>query len=70
MSYAEDSQDYMILVGVLVGMVLVAFLLLTMMSTLRVNHHEDGITKRAKYQACQAIDNEASRIVCINGWRG
>lgn len=58
----------MIFIGVLVGMVLLCIAVMAGIGTIRVNHREDGVTRRAKYQACQALENEIARTVCINGW--
>lgn len=68
--YNEARQiNWMIFAGVLVGMSLVAAVLVVMLNTIRASHREDEISRRAKYAACQAVENEPSRIVCINGWR-
>lgn len=64
------DADWMIFIGALVGMALLAVAVLAGLGNLRANHREDGITKRAKYEACQALENEIGRTVCINGWNG
>ncbi len=64
----ERQVNYLIFVGVVVGMVLLCLAVMAGITTVRVNHRDDGVTKRAKYEACSSIEHEASRLVCVNGW--
>lgn len=64
----EDRRiHWMTFFGVVVGMALLAAFLLQMLGTIRANHREDEVSRRAKYEACQSLENEITRSTCING---
>ncbi len=68
--YSETvDPNWLIFFGTLVGMGLLAAAVIVGINTVRANHREDQISRRARYVACQAVENEPSRLVCINGWR-
>jgi hypothetical protein len=64
----EDRRlHWMTFFGVIVGMALLAAFLLQMLATIRANHREDEVSRRAKYEACQSVENEITRTACITG---
>ncbi len=63
------DPNWLIFFATIIGMGLLAAAVIVGINTVRANHREDEISRRAKYEACQAVENEPSRIVCINGWR-
>lgn len=62
------DPNWLIFFATLVGMALLAGVVVVGLLNLRVNHLDDGKTRRVKYEACRSIENEASRVVCINRW--
>lgn len=62
------DENWLIFSGVVIGMALLCAVLIILMSTIRSNHREDEISQRGKFVACQAVENEIARTVCINGW--
>jgi len=68
-----DNPDrrihWQLFIATLVGMALVAAAVVVLLGNIKDSHSEDQITRRAKYEACKSIENEASLIVCLNGWQ-
>lgn len=69
----EDNPDrrihWQIFIATLVGMVLVAVATIGLLQVIQASHREDEISQRARYQACLDIENDATRLVCINRGR-
>lgn len=64
----ERRLHWMYFMCTLIGMALLALVLIQVVATIRASHREDEISRRDKYVACQSIENELSRTVCLNGW--
>jgi hypothetical protein len=66
----EDNPDrrihWQIFIATLVGLVLLAGVVLGLLQTIRASHREDEISRRARYEACLSIENDATRAVCIS----
>lgn len=65
---ATRQVNRMVFAGVIVGMLIVLTVLALYIQAWRSNVREREISQREKYEACQHVENEPSRIVCINGW--
>lgn len=70
MEYDVDDRrvHWMIFISTLVGMVLIALVCTVFMHTVRDNRGVYEISRRAKYEACQSLENEVARTACMNGW--
>lgn len=67
MDMDDRRLHWMTFIGVIIGMALLGAFLLQMLGTIHSNHREDELSRRAKYQACQSLENEITRSTCING---
>jgi NADH:ubiquinone oxidoreductase subunit 3 (subunit A) len=67
MDMDDRRLHWMTFIGVIVGMAILGTFLLQMLSTIRANHREDEVSRRARYEACQSLENEITRSTCING---
>lgn len=67
MDMDDRRLHWMTFFGVVVGMTLLATFLLQMLGTIRANHREDELSRRARYEACQSLENEINRSMCVSG---
>lgn len=67
MDMDDRRLHWMTFIGVIVGMAILGTFLLQMLATIRANHREDEVSRRAKYEACQTVENEITRTACITG---
>lgn len=68
----EDVYDrrvhWMIFTATVIGMALLAAFLISMLDVIRDNHGQDEITRRARIEACEAVEHEVARTACIGNW--
>lgn len=64
----ERRIHWMIFICTIIGIIGIAALGLAIVNTVKANHHADEVSRRARYEACQSLENEINRATCINGW--
>lgn len=73
MRIEDDARErkremWMWFVGLMCCVAAITIVLIVFVDWFEQRNLQDHITKRERIAACQGIETETARVVCVNGW--
>jgi hypothetical protein len=66
----RKREMWMWFIGLMVSVVAITIVVIVMFEWFDDRNLQENLTKRERIAACQGIEAETVRVVCVNGWNG